>query len=100
MISFRYTPTEPAVMIREKVLRPLPGLILLLLYIAALGLNLWYLTRVMGTDRFAAIAPPLGIFLLLMLVPPGFLVVQPNESKVLTLFGRYYGTVKEAGLWW
>jgi len=87
-------------MIREKVLRPLPGLILLLLYIAALGLNLWYLTRVMGTDRFAAIAPPLGIFLLLMLVPPGFLVVQPNESKVLTLFGRYYGTVKEAGLWW
>jgi len=87
-------------MIREKVLRPLPGLPLLLLYIVALGLNAWLFTRVMATDRFVAIAPTLGAFLLLLLVPPGFLIVQPNESKVLTLFGRYFGTVKEAGLWW
>ena len=30
----------------------------------------------------------------------GLVVVQPNESKVLILFGRYAGTVTEAGLWW
>jgi len=30
----------------------------------------------------------------------GILVVQPNESRVLILFGRYAGTVTEAGLWW
>jgi regulator of protease activity HflC (stomatin/prohibitin superfamily) len=29
----------------------------------------------------------------------GFLVVQPNESSVLILFGRYIGTVLDAGLW-
>jgi regulator of protease activity HflC (stomatin/prohibitin superfamily) len=29
----------------------------------------------------------------------GIFVVYPNESKVLTLFGKYVGTVKEAGLW-
>jgi regulator of protease activity HflC (stomatin/prohibitin superfamily) len=35
-----------------------------------------------------------------VLVGPGFVVVQPNESRVLILFGRYVGTVTEARLWW
>src|ERR1700733_1829950 len=30
----------------------------------------------------------------------GFFVVQPNESRVLILFGRYIGSVTEAGWWW
>jgi regulator of protease activity HflC (stomatin/prohibitin superfamily) len=30
----------------------------------------------------------------------GFLIVQPNEARVLTLFGRYNGSVTEAGVWW
>jgi regulator of protease activity HflC (stomatin/prohibitin superfamily) len=30
----------------------------------------------------------------------GVFVVQPNESRVLILFGRYAGSVTEAGLWW
>jgi regulator of protease activity HflC (stomatin/prohibitin superfamily) len=34
------------------------------------------------------------------LVGPGFVVVQPNESRVLILFGRYVGTVTEPRLWW
>ncbi|HEY2770745.1 MAG TPA: hypothetical protein VGI87_09265, partial [Solirubrobacteraceae bacterium] len=30
----------------------------------------------------------------------GVFVVQPNEGRVLTLLGRYNGSVTEAGLWW
>lgn len=30
----------------------------------------------------------------------GFLVLQPNNSAVIILFGKYIGTVKEAGFWW
>jgi len=30
----------------------------------------------------------------------GFLVLKPNEAAVLTLFGRYIGTVKDAGFHW
>ncbi len=30
----------------------------------------------------------------------GFFAVQPNQAKVLTLFGRYVGTVRLPGLWW
>jgi regulator of protease activity HflC (stomatin/prohibitin superfamily) len=29
----------------------------------------------------------------------GLFTVNPNEAKVLTLFGRYVGTVRDAGLW-
>jgi regulator of protease activity HflC (stomatin/prohibitin superfamily) len=36
----------------------------------------------------------------LVLVGLGFVVVQPNESRVLILFGRYVGTLTEARLWW
>jgi regulator of protease activity HflC (stomatin/prohibitin superfamily) len=31
-----------------------------------------------------------GVFII-----PGFVVVNPNESKVLTFFGKYVGTVKK-----
>ncbi len=30
----------------------------------------------------------------------GFFVVQPNESRVLVLFGNYIGTVRESGFWY
>lgn len=30
----------------------------------------------------------------------GFFVVNPNESRVITLFGSYIGTVKANGFWW
>ncbi|MBX3118054.1 MAG: SPFH domain-containing protein [Fimbriimonadaceae bacterium] len=36
-----------------------------------------------------------GIFLM-----PGFFVIQPNTSKVLTLFGKYVGTVRDDGFHW
>ncbi len=47
-------------------------------------------------------ATAVGIVLLVIFasVLGGVFVVQPNESRVLTLFGRYVGSVTEAGLWW
>jgi hypothetical protein len=29
-----------------------------------------------------------------------FFIVQPNQARVLILFGRYVGTVNESGWWW
>ena len=36
----------------------------------------------------------------LFLVFPGFLIINPNQSMVLTLFGKYIGTVKADGFFW
>ena len=33
------------------------------------------------------------------LTAPGLFAVAPNQGKVLQLFGRYVGTVRDAGLW-
>jgi len=40
-----------------------------------------------------------GILLSLFILP-GFVLINPNGSRVLLLFGRYIGTVKENGLFW
>lgn len=33
-------------------------------------------------------------------IAPGFIMVQPNNSRVLLLFGKYVGTVKKNGFFW
>lgn len=48
----------------------------------------------------------LGVFIgILILIPcivmtRGFMVIQPNNTRVLTFFGRYVGTVFENGFYW
>lgn len=44
---------------------------------------------------FLAITLFIGIFMCL-----GFVVVNPNESSVMVLFGSYVGTIKENGFFW
>jgi hypothetical protein len=53
----------------------------------------------------AASSEALGIAGIVVLVADfiivrGFVVIQPNSSRVLILFGRYTGTLLEPGLWW
>lgn len=43
-----------------------------------------------------------GVFLIIAAVVsmPGFIMVTPNGSRVLLLFGKYVGTIKENGFFW
>jgi regulator of protease activity HflC (stomatin/prohibitin superfamily) len=49
-------------------------------------------------------APAVAAWLLLLVVDAvcfnGLTVVNPNEARVLTLFGVYKGSIKHAGFWW
>jgi regulator of protease activity HflC (stomatin/prohibitin superfamily) len=42
-----------------------------------------------------------GIILILVVIISltGITIVQPNEAKVITFFGRYIGSIREAGIW-
>ena len=40
------------------------------------------------------------LILPILLILPGFFIVNPNGSKVMVLFGAYKGTVKENGFFW
>ncbi|MCD8739719.1 SPFH domain-containing protein [Mucilaginibacter roseus] len=78
----------------EKIINPPSGyatFALFLILIAASGILIWQ-----GMPIIAVI-----IFILnFSLVLPGLVIVNPNESKVLTLFGKYTGTVKKDGFFW
>lgn len=37
---------------------------------------------------------------LLILIAPGFIIINPNEGVVLTLFGAYKGSIRESGFYW
>jgi len=40
------------------------------------------------------------LFVATLIACGGFIVLQPNEASVLTLFGSYTGTARESGFWW
>ncbi|WP_111309099.1 SPFH domain-containing protein [Confluentibacter sediminis] len=40
------------------------------------------------------------LLLVIFFIIPGFVMVQPNNSRVLLLFGKYIGTIKKNGLYW
>jgi regulator of protease activity HflC (stomatin/prohibitin superfamily) len=46
------------------------------------------------------LVPAVLVFIALVFTATGFFQVQPNQGQVLQLFGRYAGTVREAGLRW
>ncbi len=46
-------------------------------------------------------APIFGLAILCgIFIIPGFIMVQPNNSRVLLLFGKYVGTIKKNGYYW
>ena len=87
-------------MIREKVRSAVSGLLVLGVLLPLLIL-LVYLLVVSG--RAGEVWWALGIALLIaadVVGLAGLFVVNPNEGKVLQLFGDYKGTVKNPGLRW
>ena len=53
-----------------------------------------------AADSTVLLVGALVLAFIVLLCMIGLFSVQPNQAKVLTLFGNYVGTVKTAGLWW
>lgn len=75
----------------EHVIDPSSGWPILFTWLAILGPWIWISVRL----PFGFVLAPLFI-----LVLPGFYIVNPNIGRVLVLFGRYKGTVRENGFKW
>ncbi len=78
---------------QEKTYNPISGYAMLVLALLLIGLPIWAIiaTKLFVLSIFAAI----GFFLI-----GGFVIVNPNESSVLVLFGAYKGTIKKNGFYW
>jgi regulator of protease activity HflC (stomatin/prohibitin superfamily) len=87
-------------MIREVERKATAGIPMLLLLLGALALLLWLLIASARANMPAGAILAVLLFVTGIILLPGFFVVNPNEGKALTIFGRYAGTVKQPGLWW
>lgn len=81
-------------MYQEKIITPPSGYLTFVLFLALLGGGIYAL----ASKQYAIGAIALAVNFILVL--PGLIINNPNESKVLTLFGKYVGTVKTDGFFW
>lgn len=77
----------------EKEFQPKSGYLMLLVFILSIAA---VVTVTAVTEN------PLYVigFIVIPLIAPGFIVINPNESAVLVLFGKYIGTIRINGFFW
>jgi hypothetical protein len=87
-------------MSHEREIRALSGWMMLVILILVLGGSVYgFITAARDSSGPAAA----GWILLLIAAAVSFnglTVINPNEARVLTLFGVYKGSIKTAGFWW
>ncbi|WP_406826510.1 SPFH domain-containing protein [Pedobacter sp. KACC 23697] len=81
-------------MYQEKIINPPSGYLTFALSLALLGASIFCF--VSEIFLWGGVLLAIDVFLLF----PGFLIINPNQSMVLTLFGKYIGTVKADGFFW
>ena len=86
--------------ITEKSAKKLNGFIALFLLIALFALDIYLLATVIRTEDPSILWFFIPLVIISFVCFGGFMIVQPNESKVLILFGTYTGTVRDSGFWW
>jgi regulator of protease activity HflC (stomatin/prohibitin superfamily) len=86
--------------IREHQRSAINGVLATLLLVALAGLSLLLIFTAGRVANLPVVAGGVFFFALAVFGFTGLFIVNPNEGAVLTLFGRYVGTVKLPGLWW
>ena len=79
---------------QERINNPISGYPMLLLLLAIIAGVIYTLVNELNPIFIA-----LGIVTAILIIK-GFFFVNPNDSKVLVLFGEYKGTVKKNGFFW
>lgn len=83
---------------KEQSIRSWAGIPTLVLVLVLCLVSIWRLIEGIGGQSPAEVV---GAFLALVVLTAsfaGFYMVEPNQGAVLTLFGKYVGTVREQGL--
>jgi len=78
---------------KEIIIQPSSGYAMLIVNLLALIIGIFGIAR-LGNPWFIV------LILVFVFTLPGFFLVNPNTSKVLLLFGKYIGTVKDNGFFW
>jgi regulator of protease activity HflC (stomatin/prohibitin superfamily) len=87
---------------KENPIRSLAGIPVLLLLLALVLLGGWLVVTAVHTGQFGwqGVVTGIALALVSLFLMLGLYMVEPNQAAVLSLFGKYVGTVKENGLRW
>jgi regulator of protease activity HflC (stomatin/prohibitin superfamily) len=85
---------------KELPLRSLPGIPMLLALLAGAGVGLYLAIGGLGADAFVQAAAGALLAFVAAFCLFGLYMVEPNQAAVVSLFGKYVGTVKDNGLRW
>ncbi|HLZ88164.1 MAG TPA: SPFH domain-containing protein, partial [Puia sp.] len=77
----------------EKIRKPISGYVILVLEVVVVAMAFMFMVG-------GVTAPGVVLWLLFIFLVRGLLVIPPNTAKVLLLFGKYEGTVRESGFFW
>ncbi|MBX7168342.1 MAG: SPFH domain-containing protein [Pirellulales bacterium] len=89
-------------MIVERTYQSLPGWLFLVvvLVLLALATALFYGAAVSDDPPGRRVFTGIVLVISALVISGGFQAVAPNEARVLLLFGKYQGTIKQDGFWW
>ncbi len=85
---------------KEKAVRSLPGVPMLLVLLAAVLACGWISFMGLTSSNVVLVVAGVLAMAISLLMMCGLYMVEPNQAAVLSLFGKYIGTVKDNGLRW
>ncbi|NWF88403.1 MAG: SPFH domain-containing protein [Ignavibacteriaceae bacterium] len=86
--------------IQEKAANKTNGFLMLFVLIALMVLEVYLLSLGIRTENSLILWVFIPMIFVIIIISSGFAVVQPNDSRVLILFGKYTGTIRDSGFWW
>lgn len=80
----------------------LNGFLALVLNLAIVAGSVWLFVELFKHDDFCALLFVGSVVLLIaaIVMACGYLMLEPNEARVLLFFGNYRGTFYDTGFWW
>ncbi len=89
-------------MFREQLRSTLSGWLMIPVVLATFGVATWQVIAQARSPETSVgmVVVWIAVITLASVSLAGFFVIDPNEAKVMTLFGKYWGSVKRDGFHW
>jgi hypothetical protein len=82
----------------EKIIKPVPGIIGFISILIVLAASVFFFVQIKeGSINPLTIVTAVLLLIISLFLMKGLIIIQPNHSRVLNLFGKYAGTVKDNG---
>ncbi|HMK27372.1 MAG TPA: SPFH domain-containing protein [Chitinophagaceae bacterium] len=84
----------------EKIIKPFSGFMVLVLSLVGIGLGIYLISLSIHGETVEGPGIWIGTIMLLLcfFLLAGLTVINPNQARVCTFFGKYTGTIKNNGL--